>query len=88
MYSNERRTRGLPWEPPERLYGYEETVKLTLYGLEFLTVTWDEAQNIRNMGNRHMGALELFNKSLIQLVLTATPLQTSFKVCFLCFFFR
>ncbi|TFK19678.1 hypothetical protein FA15DRAFT_601103 [Coprinopsis marcescibilis] len=80
LYSNERRTRGvLPWEPPERLYVYERTVKFTLYGLEFFTITWDEAQSIRNMGNRHLGALELLRKSHIQLILTATPLQTSFK---------
>ncbi|TFK17447.1 hypothetical protein FA15DRAFT_605046 [Coprinopsis marcescibilis] len=79
LYSNARPHRALPWDPSERLFTYSARVGLTLYGLEYLTVTWDEAQGIRNAGAKHLAALRLFEQSCLRIIMTATPIQTSVK---------
>ncbi|TFK16542.1 hypothetical protein FA15DRAFT_607075, partial [Coprinopsis marcescibilis] len=79
LYSSTRPHRALPWDPSERLFTYGSKVGSTLYGLEYLTVTWDEAQGIRNAGAKHLAALRLFEQSCLRIIMTATPIQTSIK---------
>ncbi|KAJ2932839.1 hypothetical protein H1R20_g4266, partial [Candolleomyces eurysporus] len=66
----------LPFEhPPERL-GADSRRGKTLYGQQYLTVIFDEAQAARNYGSTHSAALLILAKSHTWLILTATPLQT------------
>jgi hypothetical protein len=55
-------------------------VKKTLFGLQYLSVTIDEAHEFRNVGPKHSAALCILELATVRLALTATPLQTSTKV--------
>ncbi|TFK16514.1 hypothetical protein FA15DRAFT_742895 [Coprinopsis marcescibilis] len=79
LYTSSRATKGLPWDPCEQTRNYPIRVKSTLYGLEYLTVSWDEAQALRNTGPMHLSALLLLEQAKVRMILTATPLQTSIK---------
>ncbi|TFK17541.1 hypothetical protein FA15DRAFT_734316 [Coprinopsis marcescibilis] len=79
LYTSVRSPKGLPWDPCSRASGYDTRVNSTLYGLEFLTVTWDEAQGLRNTGTMHLSALLILEQAMVRMILTATPIQTSIK---------
>lgn len=70
----------LPWDPPKELPGSAKKLPNTLYGQRYLTVVFDEAQAVRNPGPKHSSALAVLERSVVRLILTATPLQTSTKV--------
>jgi hypothetical protein len=67
-----------------RMPTYDTTVRNTLYGQQYLSVTFDEVQGFRNIGVKHSAALELMKLVIFRLIMTATPLQTSTKVGLLC----
>ena len=72
----------LPWAlPPLLPLVHRADVSKTLFGQNFLSITLDEAHNIRNYGAKHSAALAILDRSVIRLILTATPLQTGTKVC-------
>lgn len=78
----------MPWEHPEQLDDYDDVVGKTLYGQQWLTIVFDEAQGSRNYGAKHSAALLILERCKIRLILTATPLQTRPEVCrfdFYCF---
>lgn len=52
----------------------------TLYRQDYLSVTLDEAHHFRNYGAKHSAALTILRKSIVRLILTATPLQTATTV--------
>lgn len=70
----------LPWDKLKKLATYDQTAKKTLFGLDYLSVTIDEAHEYRNMGPKHLGALAILKKAKVRMVMTATPLKTSTKV--------
>jgi len=70
----------LPWAHPAKLPTYNTTVQLSLYSLDFLSTTIDEAHIFRNVGAKHSGALLILEKSIFRFALTATPLQTKTSV--------
>jgi hypothetical protein len=72
--------RELPWDKLKRNATYDQTVKKTLFGLEYLSATIDEAHEYRNVGPKHLGALAILKQAKIRIAMTATPLQTSTKV--------
>ncbi|KAJ3497670.1 hypothetical protein NLJ89_g10318 [Agrocybe chaxingu] len=69
----------VPWTTPERLPGYEAQAPLTLFGQKYLSTTLDEGQNCRNNGAKHSSVLAILALTLIRIIMTATPLQTSTK---------
>jgi TATA-binding protein-associated factor len=71
----------LPWDYPEPVLAYSQRLPSTLYGQKFLSVVIDEAQGVRNTGPKHTSALRILDQASVRLILTATPLQTSTKVC-------
>jgi hypothetical protein len=74
--------KALPWALPEAMPGSEKKrLGNTLFGQRYLTVIFDEGQMARNPGPKHSSALLLLNQANVRLILTATPLQTSTKVC-------
>ncbi|KAJ2914050.1 hypothetical protein MD484_g6375, partial [Candolleomyces efflorescens] len=79
LYTSNRGSRDLPWEHPERTPKYNELLPHTVFGHEYLTVTLDEAQGLRNVGQRHSAALRILEQAAARIILTATPLQTSTK---------
>ncbi|KAF4611118.1 hypothetical protein D9613_006452 [Agrocybe pediades] len=79
LYLSERGSRDLPWAHPARAPGYDQKIVKTLYSQRYLSVTFDEAQAVRNYGPRHSSALRLLEQAEVRLILTATPLQTSTK---------
>lgn len=83
MYrSHSTAPKALPWALPEAVPGSEKKrLENTLYRQKYLTVIFDEAQMARNPGPKHSSALLLLNQANVRLILTATPLQTSTKVC-------
>lgn len=70
----------LPWRKPTPVIGYDSIVGRTLFGLDFLSVTIDEAHEFRNVGAKHSAALAIVERAKVRLIMTATPLQTSTKV--------
>jgi SNF2 family DNA or RNA helicase len=69
----------LPWRKPRRVATYDSMVQKTIFGLNFLSVTIDEAHEFRNVGLKHSAALEILRNAQMRLIMTATPLQTSTK---------
>ena len=80
VYQSSRSRGGLPWDHPEPIPGANRNLERTLYNQRYLSVTFDEAQGVRNCGPKHSAALLILEQSIVRLVLTATPLQTSTKV--------
>lgn len=70
----------LPWKKLKKGVMFDQAAKKTLFGLEYLSVTIDEAHEYRNVGPKHLGALAILEKAKIRLIMTATPLKTSTKV--------
>ena len=70
----------LPWNRLKKRETYNQAVKNTLFCLQFLSVTVDEAHEFRNMGPKLLGVLEILKLGTVRMILTATPLQTSTKV--------
>jgi TATA-binding protein-associated factor len=70
----------LPWKRQKRLLKYDSVVNETLFGLDYLSVTIDEAHEFRNVGPKNLAALSILEKANARLIMTATPLQTSTKV--------
>ncbi|TFK59812.1 hypothetical protein BDN72DRAFT_780239 [Pluteus cervinus] len=70
-----------PWMRPERLPSYDVELKTTLFQLKFLSVVIDEAHEFRNLGTKHSAALVILGRSVMRMVMTATPLQTSTRDC-------
>ncbi|KAF9061747.1 hypothetical protein BDP27DRAFT_1452086 [Rhodocollybia butyracea] len=64
-----------PSELPQRT----RELKETLYHQEYLTVSLDEAHEMRNLGPKYYSALTALKQGRIKLALTATPLLTSPK---------
>jgi len=60
---------------------YDSLIKHTLFGIRYLLVVIDEAHEFRNVGPKHSAALTIVGQSKARLIMTATPLQTSTKVC-------
>jgi hypothetical protein len=58
----------------------------TLYGLQYLTIIFDEAQGSRNYGSKHSAALLIMIRALVRIILTATPLQTRAEVSHAAFY--
>jgi SNF2-related domain len=81
LYGKDRPFESLPWENPTRLPNYDSRLPNTLFGHRWMTCVIDEAQGVRNIGRKHFAALTLLNQAHVRLILTATPLQTSTKVC-------
>ena len=81
LYTGTRRPASVPWEMPEETLEYYQRLPFTVFNQEYLTVTIDEAQGLRNLGTKHSSALGILMQGEIRLILTATPLQTSTKVC-------
>ncbi|EAU80360.1 hypothetical protein CC1G_12776 [Coprinopsis cinerea okayama7 len=79
LYSGNRPPKSLPWVTPDKLPGYASAAGSTLFGRQYLTVVFDEAQGARNTGQKHSSALQILEQAQVRLVLTATPLQTSTK---------
>jgi hypothetical protein len=65
-----------PSELPERTRSLEGT----LFSQNYLTVSLDEAHEMRNLGPKYYSALTALKQGRIKLALTATPLLTSPKV--------
>jgi TATA-binding protein-associated factor len=80
VYQSSRKSSGLPWDHPEPIPGASKNLERTLYNQRYLSVTFDEAQGVRNCGPKHSAALLILEQSVVRLILTATPLQTSTKV--------
>jgi hypothetical protein len=80
LYEKTRPSQALPWDLPEQRGSFEKRVSETLFGRRWATCIFDEAQGARNIGPKHFAALAILSISLIRLILTATPLQTSTKV--------
>ncbi|TFK58083.1 hypothetical protein BDN72DRAFT_720003, partial [Pluteus cervinus] len=68
-----------PWAKCRRLPSYDSVVKTTLFGQHYLATVVDEAHAFRNVGAKHIAALEVLGQSVLRLIMTATPLQTSTK---------
>ncbi|KAF8074473.1 P-loop containing nucleoside triphosphate hydrolase protein [Lyophyllum atratum] len=66
-----------PWDMPKARPS--QTFVDTLFGQEFLIVVVDEAHHMRNAGRKHSAILRLLQQAKIRLIMTATPLHTSFK---------
>ena len=66
-----------PWVVPQA----KKDLKDTIFGQKYLTVIVDEAHIMRNKGQKHLSALRLLQQATVRLIMTATPLHTSFKVC-------
>ena len=81
FFSKANGSNKLPWALPDRLPNSEDKISKTLYSQKYLTITVDEAHTYRNSGPRHSSILLLLNRAELRLILTATPLQTSTKVC-------
>lgn len=71
----------MPWSAPIARSDHEQKVKRSLFGQKYLSVTLDEAHEFRNVGTKHASALLILSLAKIGLIMTATPLQTSTKVC-------
>ncbi|KAG6903748.1 hypothetical protein DXG01_015172, partial [Tephrocybe rancida] len=69
----------LPWAVPGKNRKLQVPENATLYGINYLSVTLDEAHAFRNIGAKHASALLILGKSVLRFILTATPLQTSTK---------
>jgi hypothetical protein len=67
----------MPWELPRQKKLAD--VAQSLFGRQYLTLIIDEAHHMRNIGAKYYAALRLGQLSLVKLVMTATPLQTSPK---------
>lgn len=80
LYTKDRSPKSLPWDLPTPVGNFDALAPTTLFGREYLTCVIDEAQGVRNLGSKHSAALAILEKSIVRLVLTATPLQTSTKV--------
>ncbi|KAJ3566667.1 hypothetical protein NP233_g6859 [Leucocoprinus birnbaumii] len=66
-----------PWEiPPVKP---SQTLKDTVFGQFFLTVTVDEAHHMRNLGNKQISTLRLLQQAKVRLIMTATPIHTAPK---------
>ncbi|KAF5366181.1 hypothetical protein D9758_005658 [Tetrapyrgos nigripes] len=65
----------LPWKLPSR----KNPPPKSLFDLQFLTVTVDEAHEFQNLGVKHLAVLAAYAQARIRLALTATPLLTSTK---------
>ena len=70
----------LPWDKPTKLSGFLENVLSTLFNRKYLTVILDEGHEFRNVGPKHTAAFSIMTLATVQLVMTATPLQTLTKV--------
>jgi hypothetical protein len=67
-----------PWQlPNKKLKGTENG---TVFSQRFLSVTFDEVHNVRNLGPKHYSCLRVFQQGIVKLALTATPLLTGPKV--------
>jgi hypothetical protein len=67
-----------PWEiPPLKA---RSTVKGSIFGQDFLSITQDESHHSRNLGLSFLAAFRMFQQGIIKLALTATPLHTGHKV--------
>lgn len=69
----------LPWAPRPHKSGFDNMVKETLYGQQYLSITLDEGHEFRK-NTKHAAALALVELARIRLIATATPLQTSNQV--------
>ncbi|PPQ80636.1 hypothetical protein CVT26_007424, partial [Gymnopilus dilepis] len=77
LYQSQRSSKGrLPWAPRTPVSNYEDLARNTVFGQKFLSVTLDEAHEFRN-NSKHCAALALVDLSILRLIATATPLQTS-----------
>lgn len=80
LYRPKPRTSGsLPWDHPKSRVSSEGRQK-TLFDQCYLSMTLDEAQGFRNCGPKHSAARLILEQSIVCLILTATPLQTSTRV--------
>ncbi|RXW14683.1 hypothetical protein EST38_g11168 [Candolleomyces aberdarensis] len=79
LYSYQSKLLDLPWDYPEPVFEYKRRLPSTLFGQNFLSVTIDEAQGVKNTGPKHTSALRILDQALVRIVLTATPLHTSTK---------
>ncbi|KAJ4463203.1 P-loop containing nucleoside triphosphate hydrolase protein [Lentinula lateritia] len=64
-----------PWQLPEQTHDGSGT----LFHQKFLTVTIDEAHEMRNVGFKYFAGMRALQLGTVKLVLTATPLLTSPK---------
>ncbi|KAJ3885134.1 P-loop containing nucleoside triphosphate hydrolase protein [Lentinula edodes] len=64
-----------PWQLPEQTHDGSGT----LFNQKFLTVTIDEAHEMRNVGIKYFAGMRALQLGAVKLVLTATPLLTSSK---------
>ncbi|KAG6913638.1 hypothetical protein DXG01_005401 [Tephrocybe rancida] len=69
----------LLWIHPRKDIHPQTQEEHTLYSMEYLSVTLDEAQAFHNIGAKHSSALLVVKKSTLCLILTVTPLQTPVK---------
>ncbi|KAF9470773.1 hypothetical protein BDN70DRAFT_939435 [Pholiota conissans] len=76
----EKKISDLPWDiPPLLPLKLRPDITKTLFGQSFLSVIIDEAHNFRNHGPKSCAALALLKNTIVRVILTGTPLQTSTK---------
>lgn len=69
-----------PWELSTPV---TDSLKGSIFGQKFLTVTVDEMHLMRNLGPMYYATLAIYNQATIRIGLTGTPLHTAPKVSFL-----
>ncbi|KAH6905669.1 hypothetical protein BKA70DRAFT_1225379 [Coprinopsis sp. MPI-PUGE-AT-0042] len=57
LWNTKKASRTRPWDHPEKLEDFEDNVGATLYGQQWLSIIFDEAQGSRNYGAKHSAAL-------------------------------
>jgi hypothetical protein len=79
IYLSKQKKPAQPWDlPPAKKPDPEGTI----FSQRFLTVVIDEVHEMRNLGLKYFSGLRLFKQGDLKLALTATPLLTAPKVCF------
>ncbi|KXN82140.1 SWI/SNF-related matrix-associated actin-dependent regulator [Leucoagaricus sp. SymC.cos] len=76
--THERRE-GKPMRP-WTIQSARASLENTIFSQDFLTITLDEAHHMRNAGNKHSATLRLLHQARIRVIMTATPIHTSYRV--------